>query len=492
MYRSRPKGTLDDDALQFLSSIEHDQLILYYDIAGSEAHSIMLHSMGHLNLNELKKILTALESAKKNPEKIDARGFEDIHEAIEAFVIKTAGVDAGGKMHTARSRNDQVVLDLRMKIRDDINDICAALADLLEGLLEKADETKQLPMPMYTHLQQGQIGTFSHFLLSYVSTLIRDMERLYLCYQRINQSPLGACAIGGSTIPIDRKQTAVALGFDSIVRNSVDATSSRDVFLEYVAILSIMSSSLGRIAEDFIIWSTTEFGYIELADRYSSTSSAMPQKKNPDPLELVRAKSASIAGNLVTMLGIVKALPSGYSRDMQDIKPEVLAASARTLAVLKTMNGVVRSMQVNKQRMHQAANSSYAVALDIAEQLVMEKKMPFRTAHKIVGNIVSIAVSKGNIPLADLSSRDIAIAIKDLKLDARDVEKTIREMTPEKSLQLRRSVGSPHLSEQEEMIRMMSQVARNYKVGIQKRIKMVQGSFDNLAKSVERYLKSSR
>ncbi|HEY7507027.1 MAG TPA: lyase family protein, partial [Nitrososphaera sp.] len=170
MYRSRPKGTLDDDALQFLSSIEHDQLILYYDIAGSEAHSIMLHSMGHLNLNELKKILTALESAKKNPEKIDARGFEDIHEAIEAFVIKTAGVEAGGKMHTARSRNDQVVLDLRMKIRDDINDICAALADLLEGLLEKADETKQLPMPMYTHLQQGQIGTFSHFLLSYVST----------------------------------------------------------------------------------------------------------------------------------------------------------------------------------------------------------------------------------------------------------------------------------------------------------------------------------
>jgi argininosuccinate lyase len=218
----------------------------------------------------------------------------------------------------------------------------------------------------------------------------------------------------------------------------------------------------------------------------------MPQKKNPDPLELVRAKSASIAGNLVTMLGIVKALPSGYSRDMQDIKPEVLAASARTLAVLKTMNGVVRSMQVNKQKMHQAANSSYAVALDIAEQLVMQKKIPFRTAHKIVGNIVSIAVSKGNIPLADLGARDIARAIKDLKLDAKDVEKMIKEMTPEKSLQLRRSVGSPHLSEQEEMIRMMSQVARNYKVGIQKRIKMVQGSFDNLAKSVERYLKSSR
>jgi argininosuccinate lyase len=492
LYRSRPKGTLDDDALQFLSSIEHDQSILYYDLVGSEAHSIMLHSMGHLTLSELKKILTALESARKNPEKIDASGFEDIHEAIEAFVIEYAGVEAGGKMHTARSRNDQVVLDLRMKIRDDINDICAALADLLEGLLEKADETKQVPMPMYTHLQQGQIGTFSHFLLSYVSTLIRDMERLYLCYQRINQSPLGACAIGGSTIPTDRKETAVALGFDSIVRNSIDATSSRDVFLEYVAVLSIMSSSLGRIAEDFIIWSTTEFGYIELADRYSSTSSAMPQKKNPDPLELVRAKSATIAANLAAMLGIVKALPSGYSRDMQDIKPEVMAASARSLAVLKTMNGVVRSTQVNKKRMHQAAKSSYAVALDIAEQLVMKKKIPFRLAHKIVGSMVSVAVSKGNIPLADLKARDIAGAIKDLKLDPMDVEKVIKEMTPEKSLQIRRSVGSPNLSEQEEMIKIMSQVTQNYKIGIQKRIKMVQGSFDRLANSVDRFTKSSR
>lgn len=491
MYRSRPKGTLDDDALQFLSSIEHDQSILYYDIVGSEAHSIMLHSMGHLTLDELKKILTGLESARKNPEKIDTRGFEDIHEAIEAFVIKYAG-EAGGKMHTARSRNDQVVLDLRMKIRDDINDICAALADLMEGLLEKADETKHMPMPMYTHMQQGQIGTFSHFMLSYVSTLIRDMERLYLCYQRINQSPLGACAIGGSTIPIDRKQTAVALGFDSIARNSIDATSSRDVFLEYVATLSIMASSIGRIAEDFIIWSTTEFGYIELADRFSSTSSAMPQKKNPDPLELVRAKSATIAGNLVSMLGIVKALPSGYSRDMQDIKPEVLAASARALAVLKTMNGVVRSMEVNKERMHRAAKSSYAIALDIAEQLVIEKKIPFRTAHRIVGNIVSIAVSKGNIPLANLDAGDIAKAIKGLNLDARHIEKMMKEITPEKSLQLRRSEGSPHPSEQEEMIKMMSQVAQNYKVGIQKRIKMVQGSFDGLAKAVDRYTKSPR
>jgi argininosuccinate lyase len=318
------------------------------------------------------------------------------------------------------------------------------------------------------------------------------MERLYLCYQRINQSPLGACAIGGSAIPIDRKETAVALGFDSIVRNSVDATSSRDVFLEYVATLSIMASSLGRIAEDLIIWSTVEFGYIELADRYSSTSSAMPQKKNPDPLELVRAKSASIAGDLVSVLGIVKALPSGYSRDMQDIKPEVLAASARTLSVLKTMNGVVRSMEVNRQRMYQAAKSSYAVAIDIAEQLVTEKKIPFRSAHKIVGEIVSIAVSKGNIPLHDLDAFDIARATKGLNLDAKDVEKMIKEMAPEKSLQLRRSVGSPRLSEQEEMIKMMSQVAQNYKVGIQKRIKMVQGSFDSLAKAVDRYTKSSR
>jgi argininosuccinate lyase len=492
MYRSRPKDSLDDDVLRFLSSMQHDQSILYYDILGSQAHSIMLHEMGNITAGELKKILSALEDAKKNPNKIETEGYEDIHEALEAFVINGAGMDAGGKMHTARSRNDQVVLDIRMKVRDDINAICAALADLVASLVDRAKESKSVPMPLYTHLQQGQIGTFSHLLLAYAYSLMRDMERLYLSYGRINQSPLGACAIGGSSISIDRKRTAVLLGFDSVVKNSVDATSSRDVFLEYAATLAILSSTLGRMAEDFILWSTTEFGYIELADRYSSTSSAMPQKKNPDPLELTRAKSAIVTGNLVSMLGIVKALPSGYSRDLQDLKPPLLGASAITLDTVKIMDGVVKTLQINKEKMRQAASTSYAVSLDIAEQLVTRHKLPFRGAHKIVGALVDKAASMGNVPLGKLEVSDIAPILKAIKSDvkAEDLAKIIKEMTPEKSLQLRKSSGSPNPEEQEEMIQSLSQGVSNYRVGIGKRTKMVKGSFDNLAKTVGKYLQS--
>lgn len=492
MYRSRPNGKLEYDALRFLSSIDDDKSILYYDVVGSQAHSIMLHEMGHITSSELKKILSALEEAKKNPAKVQTEGYEDIHEALEAFVIKHAGMNAGGKMHTARSRNDQVVLDIRMKIRDDVNEICSALASLIKGLLERAKESKQVPMPMYTHLQQAQIGTFSHFLLSYAYALMRDMERLYLVYHRINQSPLGACAIGGSSIPIDRKRTAMLLGFDSIIKNSIDATSSRDAFLEYASTLAILTSTLGRIAEDFIIWSTTEFGYIELAEPYTSTSSAMPQKKNPDPLELTRSKSAIVTSNLVSMLGIVKALPSGYSRDLQDIKAPLLGASAITLDTIKIMDRVVRSLQINKEGMRQAASISYAVAIDIAEQLVMQKKIPFRTAHRIVGALVSKAASKGNISLVKLEFADAISVLKAYKVDVKPDElmKIINGMTPEKSLEVRKSSGSPNLLEQEEMIKSTSQGIANYCVGIQKRTKMVQGVFDNLEKTVKNYLKS--
>lgn len=490
MYRSRPTEKLKDDVLKFLSSMDQDRSILYYDILGSEAHSIMLHEQGHITDNELKSILSALEEVRKSPSNIKTEEYEDIHEAIEAFVIQRSGMEAGGKMHLARSRNDQVVLDIRMKIRDDINEICAALSSLIQGLVERAKENKQVPMLMYTHLQQAQIGTFSHFLLSYAYSLMRDMERLYLTYHRINQSPLGACAIGGSSIAIDRKRTAVLLGFDSIIKNSIDATSSRDAFLEYASTLAILSSTLGRIAEDFIIWSTTEFGYIELAESYTSTSSAMPQKKNPDPLELTRSKTAIVTSNLVSILGIVKALPSGYSRDLQDIKAPLLGASAITLDTVRIMDQIVRSLHVKKERMQQAASLSYAIAVDIAEQLVMQNKVPFRTSHRIVGALVSKAVDKGNISLAKLDIAEASSVLESYKVNVKPEElmKIINEMTPEKSLEARKSSGSPNLLEQEEMIKSLSQGIANYSVGIKKRTKMVEGSFDNLEKTVKTYL----
>jgi argininosuccinate lyase len=490
VYRSRPKGKMDDEVLRFLSSISYDQSILYYDIVGSEAHSVMLHEKGHITLQELKKILSALEEAKKNPGAIDTEGAEDIHEALEAFVIKTAGMDAGGKMHTARSRNDQVVLDIRMKVRGDINELCSSIIDLGDGLLKRAAENKNAIMPLYTHLQQGQLGTFSHFLIAYADALSRDLERVYNTFGRINQSPLGACAIGGTSIDIDRKRTAVLLGFDGLVKNSIDATTSRDSFLEYMAALAILTGTLARMAEDFILWSTAEFGFIELADRYSSSSSAMPQKKNPDPLELTRAKAAIVAGKLVAALGITKGLPSGYSRDLQDLKPQLLEASSIAIDTVRVMGGVVRTLQVRKAQMLEVSKNSYAIALDVAEQLVA-KGAPFRSAHKIVGALVAKAAEK-NIPLSKLDAKEIAAVLRQAKANVTGAElaQIVKEMTPERSIELRSSAGSPNPKEQDEMIKTARSKLAGYEQGVQKRAKFVQGSFDGLSKIVCGYLSS--
>ncbi|NWG37275.1 argininosuccinate lyase [Nitrososphaera sp.] len=490
MYRSLPKGTMDEDVLAFLSSIQHDQSILYYDIVGSEAHSIMLKEQGIISLEELKKILAALEEAKKNPAVVETEGAEDIHEALEAFVIKQAGMGAGGKMHTARSRNDQVVLDMRMKVRDDINALCASLIDLIGALVKQAGKNRDAAMPLYTHTQQGQLGTLSHVLLSYADALFRDLERAYLCFGRINQSPLGACAIGGTSINIDRKRTAVLLGFDGLVRNSVDATTSRDAFVEYVASLSILSTTLARMAEDLIIWSTAEFGFVELDDRFSSTSSAMPQKKNPDPLELVRAKAAVIAGRLVSVLGITKGLPSGYSRDLQDLKPQLLEASTAAIGAVRVMKGVVETLKVNKKRMLAVSKTSYAISLDIAEQLVA-KGLPFRNAHKIVGALVARAAAK-EAPLSEITVKDAAAVLKKVrpekKLGAEELARIAKGMTPARSIALRRSAGSPNKKEQDEMIKAARTKLAGYEAGVGKRTKFVQGALDNLAKTVDKYL----
>ena len=471
--------------------MDADQDLLYYDIMGSEAHSMMLCDIGLLSIQELKKILQALEDVRKDPTQLKTDSFEDIHESLESFVIKQAGIDAGGKMHTARSRNDQVILDIRMKVRDDINNICLAIIDLIDSLLKKASENKETVMPMYTHLQQAQIGTFSHYLLSYVDALFRDMDRLYVTYGRINQSPLGACAIGGSSININRKTTAVFLGFDGLLRNSVDATSSRDTLIEFTSVISILMNTLSRLAEDFILWSTAEFGYLELSDEYSSSSSAMPQKKNADPLELIRAKASSVIGNLVTILSIVKALPSGYSRDLQELKPHLWNTSSTALEAVKIVNRVVTSIDVHKEKMRETAKNSYALSVDIAEQLVIKKAMPFRLAHKLVGCLVEKAARQNKGQIMMLEEQDIKEVVEKIESDLQPAElmRLIQDVTPQRSLELRISFGSPNPKEQEEMIMFSRRRLSGYKEGVPKRKKNVDAAFQNLKISVENYLK---
>jgi argininosuccinate lyase len=490
VYRSRSGTKLDENAFNFMTSINDDYAILYYDILGSEAHSIMLYEIGFLTLVDLKKILHGLEEVKRNPDVLSTDSFEDIHEALEAFIIQKAGNKSGGKMHTGRSRNDQVVLDIHMKLREDINNVCTVIIDLINSLLEKAAENIETIMPMYTHLQQAQIGTFSHFLLSYADALFRDMDRLMIAYGRVNRSTLGACAVGGTSINIDRNKTADLLGFHEVVINSIDATHSRDTLIEFATALCILITTFARMAEDFIIWSTVEFGYIDISDEYSSTSSAMPQKKNPDAMELVRAKAATAIGNMITMFSIVKSLPSGYSRDLQDLKPVLWRTSTVALESTRIMNSVIRSIEVHKERMKEVADNSYAISLDIAEQLVMRKGIPFRSAHKVIGALVERAANKKNIALNMLQEEDVKAVLKKIESDLQphEVTQIIKEMTPNKALELRVSPGSPNPKQQQDMINSAYNRLAVYIQELSKRKKDVNAAFDNLSNNVNRYL----
>ncbi|MEE8132753.1 MAG: argininosuccinate lyase [Nitrososphaerales archaeon] len=483
MYRSRLKGRLDKDVLEYLSSINDDLLLLYYDIVGSEAHSIMLYEQGWIKRSELKKILNALEGVKKKDIKKLSSIYEDVHEAIEAFVVKKAGVDAGGKMHTARSRNDQVALDIKMKGRDDINNISMQVIVLIDTLLFKAQQNKHSVMPMYTHLQHAQIGTFSHYLISYADTLLRDLERLNECYIRVNKSPLGAVAIGGTSIKIDRMKVASLLGFDGIVENSIDATTSRDALIELCFCLAMVLLNLGRIAEDFVLWSSSEFNYIELADELTSSSSVMPQKKNPCPLEIMRAKVAYVVGLLFSAMAIVKGLPSGYSRDLQDTKHVLFQATAITSNSLNIMDSVIQTLQVNKNAMIKSAEESQAISLDVAEELV-RSGMPFRETHKVVGALVLAASGKGK-SLQNLSESEISKALGKGLVSL--VSKILRDIDPKNSVQSRISTGSPNPKEQERMTKDRKQRVNRYRLTIQKRIEHLSNAFDSLERRVKSF-----
>lgn len=479
MYRSRLDKSLDKHTQEYVSSIVDDAEIAQYDIAGSQAHAIMLYENKILSKSEIKKILLALEKLKK--ENFDKKSSaEDIHELIESLVIKKIGLDAGGKMHTARSRNDQVALDLQMKIRDDINVICQHILNTIETLLSLAQKHTTTPMPLYTHLQQAQIGTFSHYLLSYADALFRDFERLSSVYVRVNRSPLGAGPVGGTSLSINRFTTAKMLGFSGLIENSIDATSSRDVAAEYVSDVAILMTNLSRIAEDLVIWSTSEFSFVELADQFSSPSSVMPQKKNPDILELTRGKSAKIIGNLVAILSNLKGLASGYGRDLQELKPSVLASSKTAVSALAVLNSMFTALKVNKQKMKEAADWGYIFALDIAESLV-KQGVPFRAAHKIVGNIIKTAYNSKK-PLTKLSLSELGKSVKDI--DAKRVQKTILSFNTNTSLKKRISVGSAGFSAQKSMLTSRKNKVGQYRATLTKRAQEIEAANKKLSSKI--------
>jgi len=461
LYRSRLGEKPDELTGRFLSSLDQDREILLEDIDGTEAHDIMLCEQGIISKSDLKRILESLEKLRLESERgtLTIEGdYEDVHEFLEDRVIKEAGIEVGGRLHTARSRNDQVALDIRMKTRTGINEICLKLIELIQVLLRKASETTGIPIILYTHTQHAQIGNFAHYLLAHSDIFLRDLDRLISCYVRVNRNPLGASAIGGTRFPIDRSRTASLLGFEGLVENSVDAVSSRDFAFETAASLAILMVNMSRICEDLIVWSSSEFGYVELADAYSSTSSVMPQKKNPCTLELIRGETGTVCASLIENLVTVKGLPTGYSRDLQTIKPSLWATLKMVKVCLQVMLGAISSMKINSEQWMKATRNSYAMAVDLAEELT-RKGIPFRQSHKLVGTLVKDLVEH-RLGVKDVTSgmvSSLSERITGKKVNLTDTEIS-HVVDPLNSLEARQSVGGPS---QREIGRMLQERKKN-------------------------------
>src|SRR5947208_10746074 len=392
-FTERPDAIMEEINV----SIDVDRHLYAQDIAASKAHAAMLAAQGIITANDAKNIAKGLDTILSEIGKGSfdfKRALEDIHMNVEGRLGELIG-PAAGRLHTARSRNDQVATDFRLYVRDMIDETDAALAAFQRALVERAIEHAATVMPGFTHLQTAQPVTFGHHLLAYVEMAARDRGRFADARKRLNESPLGAAALAGTSFPIDREATAKALGFDRPTANSLDSVADRDFVLEALSAAAISAMHLSRFAEEIVLWTTPQFGFIRLSDAFSTGSSIMPQKRNPDAAELVRGKSGRVTGALVGLLTVMKGLPLAYSKDMQEDK-EGAMDGLRTLSLcLAAMTGMVRDLTPDAARMKTAASAGYATATDLADWLVRSLKMPFREAHHAAGRIVGLASAKG-------------------------------------------------------------------------------------------------
>ena len=390
------------------ASIDFDRRLYAQDIAGSKAHAAMLAKQGIISKADLKAIHTGLDQIKIEIETGKfkfSQALEDIHLNIESRLKELIGEPAG-RLHTARSRNDQVATDFRLYVRDYIDQLDAGLADLQLALATKAEAEAATIMPGFTHLQSAQPVTFGHHMLAYVEMIGRDRGRFADARKRMNENPLGAAALAGTSFPIDREMTSKALGFDRPTRNSMDSVAARDYALETLAAASICAIHLSRLAEEIVIWCSAQFRFVKLSDKFTTGSSIMPQKRNPDAAELVRAKPGRILGAFTALAVVMKGLPLTYSKDMQEDKEQTFDALDNLALAIAAMAGMVRDMEPNKDVLKAAANSGYATATDLADWLVQNLKMPFRDAHHVTGRIVALAEKKSCL-LSELSLEDM-------------------------------------------------------------------------------------
>ncbi|HXF76117.1 MAG TPA: argininosuccinate lyase [Methylomirabilota bacterium] len=407
LWGGRFLGRTADSVEAFTASIDIDARLYRHDIQGSIAHAKMLAKQRIISKKDARKIVTGLKTIEREIESgkfAFSRADEDIHMNIERRLTELIG-EAGQKLHTARSRNDQVALDMRLYLRDEVKEIIGALESLERALARTARKNLHVIMPGYTHLQRAQPVLFSHHLLAYYEMFERDRQRFSGCLERINVLPLGSGALAGTTFPIDRRYVAKLLGFARVSTNSIDAVSDRDFLLEFVAASSILFVHLSRLADEMVLWSTAEFGFIELPDSYCTGSSMMPQKKNPDVPELIRGKSGRVFGHLQALLTIMKGLPLAYNRDLQEDKAPLFDTADTVKASVKIMRELVQGMKVRSERMRDAAQAGFLNATDLADYLV-GRGLSFRAAHEVAGKIVQFCLGKGRrieeLPLVEL------------------------------------------------------------------------------------------
>ncbi len=436
LWSGRFKEPLSAIALNFSSSIDLDKRLYQEDIAGSIAHVEMLAAARILTAVEARRIRTALKAIQKEIEtgKFQLTGeYEDVHLAIEQRLIQKVG-PLGGKLHTGRSRNDQIALDERLYLRTAGKEIARLIVQLQRVLLYKAEKYFGTLMPGYTHLQRAQPVMVSHHLLAYVSMFERDYERLHDCLRRLNKSPLGAAALAGTSFPIDRQKVAKKLHFDGIIENSIDAVSDRDYLVEFLSVCSIIMMHLSRFAEELVLWTTKEFGFAQISDAYTTGSSIMPQKKNPDMAELVRGKTGRVYGSLLNLLTTLKALPLAYNRDLQEDKPPMFEAVNTTRQSLFIFSHILVHTTFDKKHMEEELQNDFLTATEIADYLV-RKGLPFREAHAITGRIVSYCIDHrmylGNLDLDTLHTFS--------KLFEPDI---FDYMLPHRSVEQKQSTGS--------------------------------------------------
>jgi argininosuccinate lyase len=405
----------------FTASVGFDQRLYHYDIQGSRAHARMLERVGVLSGTELESILTGLQQIEEDIEQGNFQwsvSLEDVHMNIESRLTALIG-EAGKKLHTGRSRNDQVATDLRLYLRDQINVACVELQRLQSGLLDLAERESDTLLPGFTHLQVAMPVTFGHHMLAWFENLQRDRQRLMDCRTRVNVMPLGAAALAGTSFPIDRHYTAELLGFDSPAENSLDAVSDRDFVIEFCSCAALILTHLSRFSEELILWASAQFHFIDLPDRFCTGSSIMPQKKNPDVPELVRGKSARVIGHLVSLLTLMKAQPLAYNKDNQEDKEPLFDSVDTLLACLRAFADMVPAIGVNTDNMRRAAASGYSTATDLADYLV-RKGLAFRDAHEIVGNAVRLGIESGR-DLSEMSLPELQSLSALIESDVFDV-----------------------------------------------------------------------